>query len=313
MSALPISIVVPTFDRPDQLRQTLPSWLRQEVQEILVVDDGSPTPVESLVHELAAGDPRVRTLRLARNRGSPAARNAGADAATGESVLFVDDDVHLADGYARTLHEHRVAAGADAAAGRRLWLRRGETPAQARRARTRRVAPDRLVDRRHFAYDDEADFDGDVEVPMACAIMLVRRTWFARARFDETLYRRTGFREETDFQIQLARLGARLIACPHAVCFHLPRGEVGLKGGQRNGRVLRYEWRLLANDAAFRRKHFVALAHELGFEPGLTPWLGALHHYFGYRVPSKLRHVFGTAPRGTAKSGAALERDGAAP
>jgi GT2 family glycosyltransferase len=130
---------------------------------------------------------------------------------------------------------------------------------------------------------------------MACAIMLVRRTWFSRARFDETLYRRTGFREETDFQIQLARLGARLIACPHALCFHLPRGEVGLQGGQRNGRVLRYEWRLLANDAAFRRKHFVALAHELGFEPGLTPWLGALHHYFGYRVPSKLRHVFGAA------------------
>ena len=27
MSALPISIVVPTFDRPDQLRRTLPSVL----------------------------------------------------------------------------------------------------------------------------------------------------------------------------------------------------------------------------------------------------------------------------------------------
>jgi glycosyltransferase involved in cell wall biosynthesis len=293
MSQLPVSIVVPTFDRREQLRQTLPACLRQEVQEIVVVDDGSPQPVEPLVRELAAGDTRVRTLRLAKNGGSPAARNAGADAATGEFVLFVDDDVLLSDGYARTLHDHRVAAGADAAAGRRIWLERGETPDQARRARTRRVAREKLVDRRHFAFDDEADFDGDVEVPMACAIMLVRRSWFARARFDETLYRRSGFREETDFQIQLARLGARLIACPHAVCFHLPRREIGRQGGQRNGKLLRYEWSLLANDAAFRRKHFVALAHELGFEPGLTPWLGALHHYFGFRVPSKLRHVLG--------------------
>jgi len=144
--------------------------------------------------------------------------------------------------------------GVDAAAGRRLWLERGETPEQARRARTRRVSREELVDRRHFAFDDEADFDGDVEVPMACAIMLVRRSWFARARFDETLYRRSGFREETDFQIQLARLGARLIACPHAVCFHLPRREIGRQGGQRNGKLLRYEWSLLANDAAFRRR-----------------------------------------------------------
>jgi glycosyltransferase involved in cell wall biosynthesis len=294
MSALPISIVIPTFNRPHQLRQMLPSCLRQEVDEIVVVDDGSREPIEPVVHELAGADARVRVVRLAKNRGSPAARNAGADASTGDFVLFVDDDVLLADDYARTLHRHLTKAGADAAAGRRIWLKPGETPERALRVRTRRVAPERLVDRRHFSFDDEADFDGDVAVPMACAIMLVHRSWFGRARYDETLYRRTGFREETDFQIQLARLGARLIACSHAICFHLPRNEIGTRGGQRNGKVLRYEWNLLANDAAFRRKHFAALAFELGFEPGLTPWLGALRHYFGFRVPSKLRHLLGS-------------------
>ena len=294
MSLLPISIVIPTFNRSDQLRQMLPTCLRQEVAEILVVDDGSREPVAPLVREIAGGDARVRVVTLATNRGSPVARNAGVDAAAGEFVLFVDDDVLLSDGYARTLHDHLTAAGADAAAGRRIWLEAGETPERARSVRTRRVAPERLVDRRHFAFDDEADFDGDVVVPMACAIMLVRRSWFARARYDETLYRRTGFREETDFQIQLARLGARLIACSHAICFHLARTGIGTRGGQRNGKVLRYEWRLLANDAAFRRKHAPALARDLGFEPGITPWLGALRHYFAFRVPSKLRHLLGS-------------------
>lgn len=294
MTRLPISIVIPTYDRARELRQVLPSCLAQEVAEIVVVDDGSRTPIEPLVRELAEGDRRVRTVRLEGNRGSPAARNAGADAATSESVLFVDDDVLLSDGYARTLLDHLNAAGADAAAGRRLWLRPNERPADALRARRRKVAPERLVDRRHFAFDDEADFDGDVAVPMACAIMLVRRAWFGRVRFDEQRFRRSGFREETDLQIQLARLGGRLIACPHAVCFHLPRLEIGRRGGQRSGRLLRYEWSLLANDAAFRRKHGAALARELGFSPGLTPWLGALRHYVGFRVPSKLRHLLGS-------------------
>jgi GT2 family glycosyltransferase len=294
MKSLPIAIVIPTFDRPHQLRRMLPSCLRQEVAEIVVVDDGSPEPIEPVVREVARGDARVRVVRLERNGGSPAARNAGADAATCDFVLFVDDDVLLSDDYARTLFDHLAAAGADAAAGRRIWLKTGETPERALRVRTRRVDHRRLVDRRHFAFDDEADFDGDVIVPMACAIMLVRRSWFARARYDETLYRRTGFREETDFQIQLARLGARLIACSHAICFHLPRNEIGRQGGQRNGRLLRYEWNLLANDAAFRRKHAPALARDLGFQPGLTPWLGALRHYFGFRVPSKLRHLLGS-------------------
>jgi glycosyltransferase involved in cell wall biosynthesis len=294
MSPLPISIVVPTFDHPHLLRRVVQTCLRQPVAEILVVDDGSPEPVDKVVHESAGGDARVRVLRLERNGGSPAARNAGADAASGEFVLFVDDDTLLADDYARTLLDHLRAAGADAAAGRRLWLRSGETPQAAQRSRTRHVAPDRLVDRRHFAYDDEADFEGDVAVPMACAIMLVRRAWFERVRYDEARYRRSGFREETDFQIELARQGGRLIACSHAVCFNLPKREIGRSGGQRQGRVLRYEWNLLVNDAAFRRKHFIALTHQLGFEPGATPWLGALHHYFGFRVPSKLRHLLGS-------------------
>jgi GT2 family glycosyltransferase len=291
---LPISLVIPTYDRARELRQVLPGCLAQEVAEVVVVDDGSREPSEPLVRALAAGDARVRVVRLDTNRGSPAARNAGADAASSEFVLFVDDDVLLADGYARTLLDHLRAAGADAAAGRRLWLRPGESPAQALHRRPRKVAPERLVDRRHFAFDDEADFDGDVAVPMACAIMLVRRAWFERIRFDEQRFRRSGFREETDLQIQLARAGGRLIACPHAVCFHLARHDIGRRGGQRSGKLLRYEWSLLRNDAAFRRKHGAALARDLGFSPGWTPWLGALRHYVGFRVPSKLRHLLGS-------------------
>ncbi len=293
MNALPITIVVPCFERPHALRRTLPSLLAQPVAEIVVVDDGSREPIETVVRATAGHDARVRVLRLERNVGSASARNAGLAATSAPFVLFGDDDVALAKDHATTLHSHLVEHRADVAAGRRLWLQPGETVEQARQARRRLVPPERLVDRTHFAYDDEADFERDLAAPLVGAVMLVRRELLRQVRYEETLYRRTGFREETDFQVQARRAGARLLACRHALSFHLPKSEVGRAGGQRRGRLLAYEWHLLRNDAAFRRKHFAALRDELGFDPGPTPWLGALRAYFGFRVPSKARHLLG--------------------
>jgi hypothetical protein len=60
--------------------------------EILVVDDGSPARYAMTLDRAAALDPRVRVLRLMRNRGTYAARNAGLDAATGVYVTFQDSD-----------------------------------------------------------------------------------------------------------------------------------------------------------------------------------------------------------------------------
>ncbi len=70
--------------------------------EIVVVDDGSPTPV-------ASTDPRIRVLRQP-NAGPAAARNAGASATTGDTLVFVDADIvvppdtfaRLAAGFAET-------------------------------------------------------------------------------------------------------------------------------------------------------------------------------------------------------------------
>jgi glycosyltransferase involved in cell wall biosynthesis len=60
--------------------------------ELVVIDDGSGDDTTHLVRRLAAADPRVTVLRR-EGVGAAAARQAGVEAASGEVLLFVDDDV----------------------------------------------------------------------------------------------------------------------------------------------------------------------------------------------------------------------------
>lgn len=92
-----VSVIIPTFDRPDRLRRALEGTLRHHdgvAIEIVVVDDGSADAagVATAVSGVSGnGDVPVAMVRQT-NQGPSAARNAGAAAASGAVVLFLDDD-----------------------------------------------------------------------------------------------------------------------------------------------------------------------------------------------------------------------------
>jgi GT2 family glycosyltransferase len=93
MSQTPLaSVVIPTFGRPEKLTETLRALDRQDYTgfEVVVVDDGSPQQVTR--ENLPASD--RFTLRILRqeNCGPAAARNLGPQQASGEILLFTDDD-----------------------------------------------------------------------------------------------------------------------------------------------------------------------------------------------------------------------------
>ncbi|WP_440764022.1 glycosyltransferase family 2 protein [Natronorubrum sp. DTA7] len=90
-----VSVVVPTYDRPERLVRSLESVAEQtyEALEIVVVDDGSEIPAEAAVEPLREEFPyEIVVIRHDENRGANAARNTGIREASGDFLAFLDDD-----------------------------------------------------------------------------------------------------------------------------------------------------------------------------------------------------------------------------
>ncbi|HJR59733.1 MAG TPA: glycosyltransferase family 2 protein [Vicinamibacterales bacterium] len=100
--SMKVSIVVPTCDRPADLRGCLASLTAQRTRhnlEIIVVDN---RPSGEMARRVAAGFPSVRLVSEHRP-GLSYARNTGITQATGSIVITTDDDVVAPDGWIEKL------------------------------------------------------------------------------------------------------------------------------------------------------------------------------------------------------------------
>ncbi len=99
------SIIVPTYGRPGQLATCLQFLACLDYPldrfEVIVVDDGSQRPPESVV--LAFRDQFNVTLLTQPHAGPAAARNTGAARAKGKFLAFTDDDCAPAPNWLQTL------------------------------------------------------------------------------------------------------------------------------------------------------------------------------------------------------------------
>jgi glycosyltransferase involved in cell wall biosynthesis len=87
----PLSLIIATFNRGPKIAATLDSVLRQTIppDEVVVVDDCSTDGTGAWVQ---AHYPEVRVVRTERNVFTAAARNWGAEAAAGRTLMFLDHD-----------------------------------------------------------------------------------------------------------------------------------------------------------------------------------------------------------------------------
>jgi glycosyltransferase involved in cell wall biosynthesis len=101
------SIVIPTYNRPDQLAACLEGCSRltypHDRFEVIVVDDGGITPLDSVVGTFS--DRMAVRLISQSNAGPASARNRGATEAQGDFLAFTDDDCTPSQGWLHALAE----------------------------------------------------------------------------------------------------------------------------------------------------------------------------------------------------------------
>jgi glycosyltransferase involved in cell wall biosynthesis len=88
------SVIIPTLNRPDLLQEAVRSVLTQTYppEQIIVVDDGSDDPVQQKIDAMQRSNSLVSVYHLSQNVGASAARNFGLQKASGDFILFLDDD-----------------------------------------------------------------------------------------------------------------------------------------------------------------------------------------------------------------------------
>ena len=97
------SIIVPVFNRPDEVDELLQSLCQQTIKdfEVIIVEDGSTTPCKDVCEKYAG----ILDLHYyyKENSGPGQSRNYGAERAKGEWLIVLDSDVVLPSGYLRSL------------------------------------------------------------------------------------------------------------------------------------------------------------------------------------------------------------------
>ncbi len=196
-----VSVVVPTYRRPDLLGRCLEALGRQNFDpaacEVLVCDDAAEEATRTQVESFAArARPAVRYFAVSGRHGPAAARNAGWRAARGAVVAFTDDDcVPEPD-----------------------WLREGVRPLEndpGLAAVTGRV----VVPLPEDPTDHERDTAGLEGAEFVTANCFCRRDVLARVGgFDERFT--AAWREDSDLHFALLDLGERIVKAPDAVVVH---------------------------------------------------------------------------------------------
>lgn len=246
-----ISVIIPTYEREEPLRDTLADLIAQEYPnfEILVVDQTKTHQPETQLYLQSLSDAgKIHWFRL-EFASLPGARNYALERSRGEIILFIDDDVRLEPNY---LENHA-----------RNYLEKPEVGAVA----------GRVFDRMKLS-DSGGSFTIDTLPPEAMnpgiawyhldlvhtvkpqpvlsargCNMSFRREVFHKygLRFDER-FRGSAVREESDFCLQFRKTGYVIWYDPEASLIHL---------GEETGGCHDISTRSIQYQITFYHNHFL--------------------------------------------------------
>lgn len=233
MSPEPVTVLVPVYGGPDDVRRCLDSVLGTAAStkrdfELLVIDDASPDPeVATLVDELAARTHPVpvTVLRNAENLGFPATVNRGFEHAPGDVVVLNADTVVTA-GWLDRLAE---AADAPDVATVTPLTNRGSIctlPRSIIRAFGLDGPDPRIEECGAFVAEHGLGLRREVITGVGFCMYVTRQAIDACGPFDVETFGQ-GYGEEVDFCLRATRLGFRHLVEDSTFVYHRSAGSFG--------------------------------------------------------------------------------------
>jgi glycosyltransferase involved in cell wall biosynthesis len=215
------SIVIATYDRAAQLRDTLKSLAGLTPDgpwEVIVVDNNSPDDTRDVVEEATAGFPAPLRYLFEREQGRSPALNAGIRAATGDIIATTDDDVRVPKAWLNRAAEGLLRLNCDYVGGRVLPIWGAPRPTWLPDHGGKQWAVIALLD-----YGPQP-IEFGTRVPLGVNMAFTRGAFDRAGLFDPHTGRRAGTllgQEVREWCIRARKAGVRGFYVPEMVLEHL--------------------------------------------------------------------------------------------
>jgi len=274
-----VSVLVPTYDRPDQLALCLEALSRQSVlpDEVIVVVRESDHETRKFLRESCPDNLHMRCPVIS-FAGQVASLNLGLETAAGDIIAITDDDTRPHPDWIEKLVGHFVAhPEVVGVGGRDNTYFNGKPDLGTRKVVGKIQWFGRIIGLHHHGAGPVRDVDF-----LKGANMAFRRASIGDVRFDDRL-RGPGAQwyNDTAFCLALRRGGARLIYDPALVVDHFPGAKPGYDQREVfNARAAvdhahNYTLLVLDNVSPLRRIVFLVWAMLIGLRvmPGFANWI----------------------------------------
>jgi glycosyltransferase involved in cell wall biosynthesis/GT2 family glycosyltransferase len=256
------SVIIPVYNHAQLTRECLEALSAMQDRcsfEVIVIDNHSTDDTPQLL-QAVEGD--ITVLRQPENRGFAAACNVGARVASGEYLVFLNNDTRPLSGW---LDELVACARTDqliGAVGAKLLFPDGDVQ-HAGVAFNDRGIPYHIF--QHFASDHPAVNEmRDMKAVTAACVLVPAAVFEEFDGFDEGY--RNGF-EDVDFCLRLVEGGLRVVYDPRSVVIHREETSDGRKDFDRENLdrfVKTWSGRIKSDEAGYLTRHGYALVWENG-------------------------------------------------